>query len=226
MLGDQPLEGRAGQFRVPIEWASRTERSEHARVHQVELRMGGEFPERTPSKDRQRETDQQVLEHGEVARRHLAFDLTFSREIRHVQHGAVAEARRFEKARERADVPHQALRLNFLTHVEGRVGPERGLRLGRVDDERYQAEGEGGIHAEGRAQFGRHEGVHCRQESPAGQQVHAGSLEFPRARPGQDEAEALVPLDELVNDREEPRRSLYLVDDDRSAPGMAGHCVS
>ena len=180
---------------------------------------GGAFG--APAEDRQPEGEQQILQNADVAGGHLAFDLAFPRHRRDVEQGAVREADRFEEAGEGADVADQPFRADLLIEVQASVGVEDARRIGRAGDQRQQADPQRPPEVEG-GQLRRHEGMQRAAHGPAAQQVDAAAPELAGARSGQHETRRRRLLQHRMDDGEQLRDALDLVDDHRVRAGRAG----
>ena len=132
---------------------------------------------------------------------------------------AVGEGDRFEETRELADVAHQSFRLDLLSQVEGGIRPQRVRALGGAPYQGQHALAQSALEVETAAQLGRHEGRHDAPRRPAAEQVDPGPADLAGAGAGEGE-DGAPGVDEGVDDVEQLRRLLHLVDDD--GPSLGG----
>lgn len=91
---------------------------------------------------------------------------------------------------------------------------DRRIRTHAVHHEWQESKQQSSIQVELVPHLHGQERVHRPEERPAGKQIHAGTLQLPRARSGQNEPTVSIFLDQRVNDSQEIRHLLDLVDHD------------
>ena len=129
-------------------------------------------------------------------------------------------ADRFQKPGEAANVSRKSLRPDFFIEIQARVGVEDIRGIGGAHHQGQQPDSERPVEIE----FGQlrgHERMHRAMHGPASQQIHSTAPELSRARTRQDEARRRRFLQDGVNDREQFRYPLDLVDHHRRVPGRA-----
>ena len=219
MLGHQPFEGAAFDLLGTVERTGGPQGAEDAGVEEVELRPGRDPAGGAAAEDGQTEGEEQVLQDLHVALGGLASHGAVAGQVGDVQQTAVGEGDRLEETRELADVAHQSFGLDLLTKVEGGIGSQRVRTLGGAPHEGQHALAKGALEVEAAAQLGRHEGRHDAPRRPAAEQVDAGPADLAGAGAGEGEERA-PGVDEGVDDIEQLRRLLHLVDDD--GPSLGG----
>jgi hypothetical protein len=184
--------------------------------------VGARLPARASREDGQAEGEEEVVEDIDIPRGGPSLDLALPRHVRDVDDAAVGERDRFQEAREVPHLARPALQLDLLLQVEAHVGRQRVGRVGGGDHERQEADPQSVLEPELR-ELGRHEGMQRAIRRPAREQVDATPPQLAGTGPGEDEGLLPAGLDELVNDVQQLRDTLNLVDDHDAAIRFAEH---
>ena len=212
MLRHETFEGGPLRFGPAVQRPGRAKRSKDAGIEDVELVVNDCLAARPPAEHGQTESQEQILQDGDVAGGGAARHFALPGDGGDVELGAVREAHCLEEAGEGADVANDALGLDFLLQIEPGIRPEHLFGVGRARHQGQQADGERSIQGEvGR--FGGHERVHRPIERSPSQQIDAPTAELPRTRSGERESSGIRRFQDGVDHGEKFGYPLDFVDD-------------
>jgi hypothetical protein len=213
VLRHEPLEGRPLDLLGTIDRSARPEGSIDAGVEEVELWMGRGLAPRPLREDLDPERKEEILQDLHVPGDGPLLELALPGHVGHVQHGPMRKADDLEETREGSHVAGPSFELDLLLEVEGRVGAERVLGTLGGADEGYQTKSKRLVETK-RGKLGGHEGVQGPQDGSPREEVDAAAPQLARARTGEDELRVPPPGQVGVNDAQDLRHALDLVQND------------